>query len=90
MSHLEDGDSLSATHADTFVDEVCFVFQRMLQWEVECTGMRSKTDWAPSSFVSGIITLHGGLEGKVVLGFTTRLACRLTEALLHQRAVGQR
>ena len=82
MSHLEDGSSLSPTHINAFVDEVHFVFERMLQWEVECTGMRSKADWAPSNFVSGIITLQGGYEGKVVLGFTTRLACRLTETLL--------
>lgn len=74
----------SASQVNPFVDEVHFVFGTMVGWDVECVDIRTKEDWAPTKFVSGIISLHGEFSGLVALGVSTRTACCLTETLLQR------
>ncbi len=76
------GQPFNISHTTPFVEEVIFVFERMLHWEVECESIGTKTDWTPTHFASGVVSLCGGFQGKVALSFPARLACRIAQELL--------
>jgi CheY-specific phosphatase CheX len=75
-------DAVQLCYVNPLIEEVYHVFAKMLGWVVECEYQKTKTDWAPTEFASAVISLHGGIEGKIVLGFPSLTACRLTESLL--------
>jgi len=85
MSYPDTGRPTPEKHIQPFVQQVKYVFKYMFLWEVDSEEPVYKDNWAPESFVSGMITLRGGIQGTIALGFSPPMACQLTSYLLERR-----
>jgi CheY-specific phosphatase CheX len=72
------------SYIDPFVDQSCYVMERMFGWTISYGRPRAKTDWLPTHTVTALLQLYGEVEGRVGLSLPSRLACLVATRMLQR------
>ncbi len=67
-----------------FVEQTCYVFERLLAWQLEPSRSYVKSSSPPTFDISGIVRFAGRVRGAVVLSLPRATACRATSLLLER------
>jgi CheY-specific phosphatase CheX len=76
------------TYIDPFVDQTCYVFDRMFGWTVSFGRPRAKADENATHDITGMIPLYGAVAGKMAVSLPRRLACTIASRLLQKDVLG--
>lgn len=75
------------SYVDPFIDQARFVLDRMFGLSTTAGKPRAKTERTTLHDVTGLVPLHGAVQGKIGISLPGRFACVLTSKLLQRNVL---
>jgi CheY-specific phosphatase CheX len=75
------------SYVDPFIDQARFVLDRMFGLTTTAGKPRAKTEKTTLHDVTGLVPLHGAVQGKIGISLPGKLACALTSKLLQRNVL---